>query len=243
MNTRAGMRGFVVATDKIGLSEVAARYVAACSKESIAARGRFVCSLAGGSTPRDLYERLARAPYLESIEWSKWFVLFGDERCVPPHHADSNFKMANDALLSHVGLRRNAVIRVDGEAEPRVAAERYADALKKLFAKSGDSAIDLSLLGMGDDGHTASLFPDVIESCLDEDSLATAVYPTSKQTWRVTLNLPTLCAARKTLFLVAGAGKRTMLQRVTSGDATLPATRVANEARDVLFFADAAAAS
>jgi len=242
MNAGARMRSFVVATDKVGSSEVAARYVAACSKESIAARGRFVCSLAGGSTPRDLYERLARAPFLDSIEWSKWFVLFGDERCVPPDHADSNFKMANDALLSRVGLRRNAVIRVDGELEPKLAAESYASALQKLFTKWGDSAIDLSLLGMGEDGHTASLFPDVIESCLDEESLATAVYPTAKQTWRVTLNLPTLCAARKTLFLIAGAGKREMLRRVTAGDATLPATRVANGARDVLFFADAASA-
>lgn len=242
MNDRARTRSLVVATDKVGLCEAAARYVAACSKEAIAARGRFVVSLAGGSTPRDLYERLARAPFLDSIEWSKWIALFGDERCVPPDHADSNFKMANEALLSHVGLRRNAVIRVDGEVEPKLAAERYASALKKLFAKADDASIDLSLLGIGEDGHTASLFPDVIESCLDEESLATAVYPTSKQTWRVTLNLPLLCTARKTLFLVAGAGKSEMLRRVAAGDTSLPAARVAHGARDVLFFADAAAA-
>lgn len=253
--------GVVVADDEHALAAAAARYVARCSSDAIATRGRFLVSLAGGSTPRKLYETLARPPYRPgepgdrasrftsstggdtgAIDWARWRVFFGDERCVPPEHPDSNFKMARDALFSRVPLADGAVVRVAGElSEPSVAAAEYASAVRACLATDdGLTPFDLSILGIGEDGHTASLFPDVIDSCLDETAIATAVFPAEKRTWRVTLNLPILCAARTTLFLCSGAKKREIVARVLAGDA-LPAARVAAGARNAVFFLDRAA--
>jgi 6-phosphogluconolactonase len=242
--TRGGLRTILVAPDKAALCDAAARYVAECSRAAVAARGEFVISLAGGSTPRDLYSRLAQPPFRDAIDWRRWHVLFGDERCVPPDHQDSNYRMANEALLSRVPIATAHIHRVDGEnPDPRAAAASYDEFVQReLFASGAASpTIDLSLLGIGDDGHTASLFPDVIDDCVDHARHAIAVYPASKATWRVTLSLPTLQAATCTLFLVAGASKREMLERVIRGDPSLPAARVANGAAHVVFAADSAA--
>lgn len=238
MSAASPLRALAIAVDKEALAEAAARYLVRSSAEAIRARGRFVISLAGGSTPRDLYRRLAAPPFADAIDWRKWRVIFSDERCVPPDHPDSNFRMANEALLSHVGLEPGAVIRVAGEREdPASAAAEYTDAVRTLLR----AEIDLSLLGIGEDGHTASLFPDVLDACLDPSAIATAVFPQAKQTWRVTLNLPILCAARNTMFLVAGAGKRAILSEIVGADSQLPAARVWRSTPKVAIFADRAA--
>lgn len=182
-------------------------------------------ALAGGRTPRELYERLSAVEY----DWESVDVFFGDERCVPPDHPDSNFRMAQEALLSRVTAR---VHRMPGETCDATAYERE---LRSVFG-AGLPAFDLALLGMAADGHTASLFPG--DPALEEkERLVVRVERPDHP--RLTLTLPVLSASKVALFLVAGEDKREALRRVLAGE-DLPAARVA--ARRTLFVADRAAA-
>jgi 6-phosphogluconolactonase len=182
--------------------------------------------LAGGRTPRAFYARLAREKY----DWSKVDVFFSDERCVPPDHPDSNFRMARETLLSRVTAR---VHRMHGETCDAVG---YEGELRLVFGK-GLPSFDLVFLGMGADGHTASLFPG--DPALEETQrLVAKVARPDHQ--RLTLTLPVLSASKLAVFLVSGAEKREALRRVLAGD-DLPAARVA--ARRVVIIADAAAAA
>ena len=181
-------------------------------------------ALAGGATPNAFYRHLATCDY----PWSETDVFFSDERCVPPDHVDSNFRMANEALLAKIPAR---VYRMRGEGCDPTA---YEDELKQHF--SGRPAFDLVLLGLGEDGHTASLFSG--DAALDErDRWVARVERTDHA--RLTLTLPVLSAAKVALFLVAGATKREALGRLMAG-ADLPAARV--QAQRVLILADKAAA-
>ena len=139
------------------LAEAAAREFAAKAEEAIEERGRFAVVLAGGSTPESTYQILAR-DYSDRIAWSKVYVFFGDERAVPPHHEDSNLKMASELLLDHVPVGN--VHRIRGELPPEEAAEAYEEELRTFFQTEDVPRFDLILLGLGADGHTASLFPD-----------------------------------------------------------------------------------
>ena len=182
-------------------------------------------ALAGGRTPQTLYERLAGQEY----DWRGVEVFFSDERCVPPEHPDSNFRMANEALLSKVPARAH---RMRGEI---CDAAGYEEELQDVFG-AAVPAFDIVFLGMGADGHTASLFPG--DPALDESSrLVIKVMRPDHE--RLTLTLPVLTAARLALFLVSGMGKREALTRVLAGE-DLPASRVAAER--VVIIADAAAA-
>jgi 6-phosphogluconolactonase len=181
--------------------------------------------LAGGRTPRALYARLAREKY----DWSRVEIFFSDERCVPPDHPDSNFRMARETLLSSVRAR---VHRMHGET---CDAAGYEEELRLVFG-DGLPSFDLVFLGMGADGHTASLFPG--DPALEETQrLVAKVARPDHQ--RLTLTLPVLAASKLAVFLVSGAEKREALRRVLAGD-DLPAARVA--ARRVVIIADAAAA-
>ena len=181
--------------------------------------------LAGGRTPRALYARLAKGEY----DWSAVDVFFSDERCVPPDHPDSNFRMADEALLSIVTAR---VHRMRGET---CDAAGYEEELRAVYG-NGLPTFDLAFLGMGVDGHTASLFPG--EPVLEESHrlVVKVARPDHK---RLTLTLPVLSASTLAVFLVSGAEKRDALRRVLAGE-DLPAARVA--ARRVVIVADAAAA-
>ena len=137
--------------------ESVAQLVCSLSAGSIAARGRFTVALGGGSTPAALYRLLASSPLADDVDWSRWHVFWGDERCVPPDHPDSNFGMARRTLLDHVPIPPSQVYRMVGEDPPQQAAADYALALADALAPDG--RLDLALLGIGDDGHTASLFP------------------------------------------------------------------------------------
>lgn len=181
--------------------------------------------LAGGRTPRPLYVRLAREEY----DWSKVDVFFSDERCVPPDHPDSNFRMAKETLFSEVTAR---VHRMHGET---CDAAGYEEELRLVFG-DGLPSFDLVFLGMGVDGHTASLFPG--DPALDETQRLVAKIARPDHQ-RVTLTLPVLSASKLVVFLVSGAEKREALRRVLAGH-DLPAARVA--ARRVVIIADAAAA-
>lgn len=187
-------------------------------------------ALAGGSTPRPFYERLAPADL--GPGWSVLDLFFTDERCVPPDHPDSNFRMVSESLLSRIPTPGPMVWRMPAET---CDAERYESALRE-FAGGTRSFLDLAILGLGEDGHTASLFPG--DPALREDERWVARVERTPHA-RLTLTLPVLSAAGTAMFLVTGASKRPALRRFLDGE-NIPAARV--EARTVLLIADAAAA-
>ncbi|GAO02397.1 6-phosphogluconolactonase [Anaeromyxobacter sp. PSR-1] len=217
----------VRAADPAGLARAAAEEVARRAGEAVAARGRFAVALAGGSTPRALYEVLAdpAAPWRGRVPWARTEVWFGDERCVPPDHPDSNYRMAREALLDRVAPA--AVHRIEGERPPAEAAARYEAALRRDAEPDGaPPRLDLVLLGLGADGHTASLFPG--SPALDERARwVAAPFVPAVGAHRVTLTLPVLERARAIAFLVSGAGKRAALGRLlAAGPPAIPAARV-----------------
>ena len=193
------------------LAEAAARAFVESAAEAIAERGRFAVALAGGSTPKATYEVLAR-DHSEDVDWPNVHAFFGDERTVPPDHEDSNYRMAREALLD-----RGPVHRMRGELPPDEAAASYERELKEFF---GDDfpVFDLVMLGIGKDGHTASLFPETAALGVT-DRLAVANPVPKLDTTRLTLTMPVLNAAREVRFLVAGAGKAEALAEILEGDA------------------------
>ena len=138
-----------------GAARAAAGFLSTLSEECVAARGRFSIAPSGGSTPRRLYQILASAPHVGSISWDRWQVFWGDERCVPPDHGDSNYRMARQALLDHVPVPPPQVHRIRGEVAPETAAGEYENEIGLVF-QSTVASFDLILLGIGDDGHIAS---------------------------------------------------------------------------------------
>jgi 6-phosphogluconolactonase len=230
--------------DAAALLDAAADAVAAVAAESIAARGRMTIALSGGSTPRGLYQRLAGA-WRDRIDWTRVHVFWGDERCVPPTHADSNYRLARESLLDHVPVPATQIHRMPGDVEPVAAARQYAATLE---ATLGDATaglrgvLDLVLLGLGADGHTASLFPG--SAAVDEtERTVVATPPAEGRGWRLTLTLPVLNAARSTLWLVTGDSKAPALAAVLENlpaPVPLPAQRVTGH--DVRWLVDRAAA-
>jgi 6-phosphogluconolactonase len=198
-----------------GLAEAAAGELASRAAEAIEERGLFTVVLAGGSTPRATYEILAR-DYAGRIDWGKVHVFFGDERTVPPDDEDSNYMMAREALLDHVPVA--SVHRIQGELPPAEAAEAYEEELRGFFGPDELPRFDLTLLGIGGDGHTASLFPET--SALEAHDRWVVANPVLKlETTRITLTLPVINAALAVYFLVAGEDKADALAHILGGDA------------------------
>jgi 6-phosphogluconolactonase len=197
-----------------GLAEAAARAFVEGAAEAIAERGRYAVALAGGSTPKATYEVLAR-DHSEDVDWPNVHAFFGDERTVPPDHEDSNYRMAREALLDHVPV--GSVHRVRGELPPDEAAASYERDLGQFFGGEFP-VLDLVMLGIGEDGHTASLFPET--AALEVTDRLAAANPVPKlDTTRLTLTVPVLNAAREVRFLVAGAGKAEALAEILEGEA------------------------
>ncbi|MCG2784211.1 MAG: 6-phosphogluconolactonase [Anaerolineae bacterium] len=212
------------------------------AQQAVAARGRFSVALSGGSTPRALYERLASAEFSGRIPWRDIHLFWGDERCVPPDHADSNYRMTAESLLRRVPLPAENIHRIQGELAPHEAAAHYEAGLRAFFG--GAPVFDLVLLGMGDDGHTASLFPDS-PALAESARWAVAVEHTSPPpplVSRVTLTFGVFNAARRVVFLVTGAGKAQKLAEIRRG-ADLPAGRIRPPNGDLLWLVDEAAAA
>lgn len=210
--------------DLDSLSRRAAQRVAALAQAACAARGAFHLVLAGGTTPRRLYQTLAAAEFRDTIDWPRVHVYFGDERAVPPTHPDSNYGMAKAALLDHVPIPPRQIHRIDvAVSSVRQDAAHYAETLLRHAPRDaqGVPQFDLVLLGMGPDGHTASLFP---YSCIlhDLERWVAAVYVDKFKAWRVSLTFPVLNHARHLLFLVAGADKAAMVRRVHAGATSGP---------------------
>jgi 6-phosphogluconolactonase len=198
------------------LAEAAARDFATKAEAAISERGSFTVALAGGSTPKATYEILAR-DYADELDWSKVHVFFGDERTVPPEHEDSNYLMANETLLSHVPV--GSVHRMRGELPPAEAAAAYEEELRKFFGTSDEPPrLDLILLGIGEDGHTASLFPET--SAMEVHDRWVVANPVMKLgTTRLTLTVPLINSASTVNFLVAGEGKAEVLREILKGNA------------------------
>ncbi|HEX7380547.1 MAG TPA: 6-phosphogluconolactonase [Nevskiaceae bacterium] len=211
------------------------------ARSAIRARGRFCVALAGGETPRPLYQRLAAAEP-DAVDWAKVEICFGDERCVPPEHARSNYGMVRAALLPELPPAR--IHRVRGEEQPQRAARLYASELAVLFAHQRPPRFDLILLGLGGDGHTASLFPGTA-ALRERRRAVVAQYVEVQREWRVTLTLPVIDAARAVWVLAVGAGKAAIVRRVLAGarqPEVLPMQAVAPEV-GVDWWLDAAAAA
>ena len=229
-----------VFADKAALVNGAAAFIAEQAGEAIDRRGRFAFALSGGSTPKPVYERLAS---LRGLDWRRVDVFFGDERCVPPDDGRSNFAMAKAALLDRVDIPSQNVHRIRGEAPPQVAAESYAEELRKTLGDGG--RLDLVLLGLGENGHTASLFPG-LAALEDEQHAVAAAYVEVAGMWRVTMTFPTINAARRVAVLVSGVGKAGVLHEVLQGRRepfVLPAQSLRPEARPAFWLVDAEAAS
>jgi len=212
---------------------------------AIAERGRFTIALSGGGTPKPIYERLATADYRGRISWEKVHIFFGDERCVLPDDARSNYRMAREALLDHIAFLPENVHRVHGEEDPALEALRYEQDIARLYRSAPFPAFDLILLGMGDNGHTASLFPGT--AALRETARwVVAQYIEVMTTWRVTFTAPLINAARHVAFLAEGAGKAQMLWNVLEGPYqpdVWPSQLIQPVSGELHWLVDAAAAS
>lgn len=227
------------------LYQATAQAFADIASEAITARGRFTVALAGGSTPRGLYEQLAAA-YRDTLAWPCMEIFFGDERCVPPDDPASNYHMARLALLDHVPIPADNIHRMRGEDEPHAAARGYTRELRKTFGSNGNwpPRFDLILLGMGANGHTASLFPGT-GALRERRRIVYPQYVEVQQQWRLTLTLPTINAARAVWVLVKGRDKAATVARVLHGPSqpeVLPIQSVAPEHGDYIWWLDEAAA-
>ena len=208
-------------------SQTTAQMVADLSVRCLTSRGRFNIALSGGATPRLLYEILASPPYLGVIGWDDWRVFWGDERCVPPEHEDSNYRMAKETLLDRVPIPAANVHRMHGENVPHVAAQDYEELLKGVF-RTPEPVFDLILLGIGDDGHTASLFPGTL-ALAERSRLVLHNWVPEQQDHRITFTLPLINAARMIAFVCTDESKAEVLRRVLEpapGESVLPATLV-----------------
>jgi 6-phosphogluconolactonase len=235
-----------VLSDPAALAQAAAETIAEDVRRAVGRKGRCTLALPGGETPVETYRILARR-HRDSVPWDRVDFFWGDERFVPPDHEESNYRMVHRELLKHLPIREENHYRVRTElASPEAAADDYQDRIQQYFRVGEDARprFDLVLLGLGEDGHTASLFPGCeahwersrqVVSC----TLETLAHP------RITLTLPVLNAAKRALFLVSGSRKAEVLRRILEGspeDASLPARRVRPLGEALMWLVDQAAA-
>lgn len=210
---RGSRQEVLVFKDLDALSHAAAKMVVSLSREAVASHKTFAVALSGGSTPGGLYSLLGRSPYCDDIDWKRVHVFWADERCVPRDHPESNFKLAFDAFLSKVALPDGNIHRIRGEYEPACAAEKYERDIRSFFGTGSFPVFDLIILGAGEDGHTASLFPGDA-SLREKTRIAAPAYLEPSKRNRVTLTLPVLNHAAKVLFLAAGHAKAGVVHEI-----------------------------
>ncbi len=235
----------ILARDAAGLAKHGAQLVLEAAAAAYRDHGKFVLCLTGGSTPKRLYELLSEPYYKERIDWGNTIVLFGDERCVPPTDDQSNYKMAKEAFLSKVPLPEKNIYRMAGEMTPATEGARaYEQSLKALF-KGYFPKIDLLLLGVGDDGHIASLFPNT-DALKETEKWVVANRVEKLSSNRITLTLPVINNARRVLFLVSGDSKAGVIKEILREDmpkTRYPAQLVATYEGEVTWLLDKAAMS
>ncbi len=243
------MRAIRRLPDLEAVSRAAAQDLVDLAQAAIAERGRFCVALSGGSTPRRMYELLAEAPRWAQLDWRRVEFFWGDERAVPPEHPDSNYGMAAAVLLRKLGIAPERIHRIAGELpDPAEAAARYQDELARVFATPADSLppiFDLILLGMGPDGHTASLFP--YGQALTERRRWVVGYQVARLGKpRITLTPPLLNRAAEVRLLVTGADKADTLREALEGPREperLPVQLIVPEAGRLVWLVDRAAAA
>lgn len=229
------------------LAAAAARRWMELAAQAIAARGAFHVALSGGSTPRLLYQRLSGAEPAEKLDWSRVHIYFGDERAVAPSHADSNYRMARETLLDNVPIPAPQVHRIEADmAYVRQGAAAYARVLRTELPRSahGEIQFDLVMLGVGPDGHVASLFPN---SCIlrERERPVAAAYVGKYKVWRISITLPTVNRARHIMVLVAGPDKADIMRRLfaeSHGHPPLP-VQLLEPSGEIEWYLDEAAAA
>jgi len=200
--------------------------------------------LSGGNTPRGVYRLLGSGPLSERLPWDRIHLFFGDERMVPPDHPDSNFGMARQELIDRVPIPAGNVHRIHGELPPEDAARQYASELQKSFGE-GSPRFDCVLLGIGEDGHTASLFPGT-DALSEREKSVTALFVPRLNAWRVTMTFPALNNAHNVIFLAEGEQKAPVLRKLIESPAPtpeLPATMIRPHSGQLFWMLDSAAAS
>ncbi len=210
--------------------------------EAVQARGRFTVALTGGSSPLQLHEILSSAPYTETVPWDKTFVFWGDERAVPFDDEQNNAKMGFETLLNHVPVPASQIYRMNGEVPVEDAVEEYEVLLRNHF-KNADPQFDLILLGMGADGHTASIFPGT-EVVHEQSKWVSSGFNAEQKSKRITLTVPLINKARHIFFSVFGDGKAKTLLNVHLGEHdpdTLPSQLIKPENGDLIWYIDEAA--
>lgn len=241
-------RTLEIVADEVALAERLAYAVASAATAAISRHGRFDLALAGGSTPKAAYALLAAPPFATQINWGRVRFFFGDERCVPPDDDESNYKMAKTRLFDPLGIAKTAIFRMRGETRPAtVAASDYATIMRReLERDENDTPVfDLVLLGMGPDGHTASLFPGS-DPYVDDDAFVRAPYVEKFATYRLTITPCVIGAARGVVVATAGTPKADALARAFAEKARptdLPIAVVGTHADRRLWLVDRAAAA
>jgi 6-phosphogluconolactonase len=209
-----------------------ADFILELARKAIGERNEFRIALSGGNTPRPVYARLAAVAH--DLPWELIHITFGDERCVPPDDQASNFRMARETLLAPAAVPETSVLRMRGEIGPQIAAQEYQDHLDLVAAQRSEPIYrhDLILLGLGDDGHTASLFPET--AALNERiRRVVANFVPKLNAWRLTFTFPLINHARHILFLAGTSKNPALIERVWKGDQQLPAARVDPSAGNV----------
>ena len=233
-----------VAESAEALSRAAAARFVRITTAAVRARGRCSVALSGGSSPKGVYRALAYEPYRSQVRWDQIEFFWGDERHVPPDHADSNYRMAADTLLSRVPVHPQSIHRVHAEsADAALAAQQYEDEIRAYFG-GGDATprFDLVWLGLGTDGHTASLFPGT-SALAEQRRWCVANWVGALNTHRITMTLPVFNAARDVVFIVSGAEKSPIVRQVLHvPDSALPAQLVQPADGNLWWMLDRAAA-
>ena len=203
----------------------AADFINEHAHKALGERNEFRIALSGGNTPRPVYARLATVA--RDLPWELFRITFGDERCVPPDDPQSNFRMAREALFVPAAVPEKSIMRMRGEIDPRIAAQEYQDRLDVLATERGESVYrhDLILLGLGEDGHTASLFPGTA-GVEETTRRVIANFVPKFNSWRLTFTFPLINQARHICFLVDATKHKELIERVIAGDPTFPASRV-----------------
>jgi len=217
------MAGDVIRTKKFVAD--AASFIVDLAHKALAERHEFRIALSGGNTPRPVYSEIAQIG--RDLPWERVLITFGDERCVPPDDPQSNFRMAREALFLPASVPEKSIMRMRGEIDPAIAAQQYQDDVDLLATQRGEQIYrhDLILLGLGDDGHTASLFPD--SAALNEASRrVVANFVAKLNAWRLTFSFPLINHARHVCFLVNANKQGKLVERVINGEPQFPASRV-----------------
>ena len=211
---------YYVEPDAAALARRAAQYFVEMVDEAVGGRGRARVAISGGSTPKAAFELLGdpAEPWRGRMQWDRLELYWVDERCVPPDDQQSNYRMTRETLLDRTPLRPEQIHRMEGELEPEVAAARYESELRNSFRLEGAELprFDLISLGMGPDGHTASLFPHT-EGLHEMSPLVTANHVPQMDSWRITLTWPVINRASSVFFLISGADKAQILKEVLTG--------------------------